>query len=47
MGSNDPATVTDVMAAVADFGWAAVPITTDLDLSALSSKSFSGNQPQR
>ena len=44
MGSDDPATVTDVKAASADFSWATVPTTTDSDLSPLSSKSFSRNQ---
>jgi len=33
MGNDDPATVTGVKAAVADFSWAAVLITTDSDLS--------------
>jgi len=32
MGSDDPATVTDVKAALADFSWATVPTTTDSDL---------------
>ena len=47
VGSDDPATVTDVKAAVADFSWAAVPITTASDLLPLSSKSFSRNHVAR
>jgi len=42
MGSDDPPTVTDIKAAVADFIWA-----TDSDLSSLSRKSFSRNQRRR